>query len=73
VSLAFKPPQYLALSHGDFLDQDFLIEAIQFAKPDEVYNLGAQSVVPTSWNQPVLTGNVSYINGVYKMSEVVYF
>ena len=44
----------IELIQGDLLDQNSLIEAIQCAKPDEVYNLGAQSFVPTSWNQPVL-------------------
>ena len=46
----------LKLVQGDLLDQNSLIEAIEGSRPDEVYNLGAQSFVPTSWNQPVLTG-----------------
>ena len=41
---------------GDLLDSSSLISAIQISEPDEVYNLAAQSFVPTSWNQPVLTG-----------------
>lgn len=46
----------IELIQGDLLDQNSLIEAIEKSQPDEVYNLGAQSFVPTSWNQPVLTG-----------------
>jgi len=46
----------IELIQGDLLDQNSLIEAIEKSRPDEVYNLGAQSFVPTSWNQPVLTG-----------------
>ena len=41
---------------GDLLDQSSLITALQKTQPDEVYNLAAQSFVPTSWSQPVLTG-----------------
>ena len=48
----------LRLIQGDLTDQSSLDEAIKTAKPDEVYNLGAQSFVPTSWNQPVLTADV---------------
>ena len=60
----------LELIQGDLLDQNSLIEAIQFSKPDEVYNLGAQSFVPTSWNQPVLTGEFTAL-GVTRMLEAV--
>ena len=60
----------LELIQGDLLDQNSLIEAIQFAKPDEIYNLGAQSFVPTSWNQPVLTGEFTAL-GVTRMLEAV--
>jgi GDPmannose 4,6-dehydratase len=48
----------LRMVQGDLTDQSSLDEAIKTAKPDEVYNLGAQSFVPTSWNQPVLTADV---------------
>jgi GDPmannose 4,6-dehydratase len=41
---------------GDLLDQHSLTNAVKESQPDEVYNLAAQSFVPTSWNQPVLTG-----------------
>ena len=60
----------LELIQGDLLDQNSLIEAIQFTKPDEVYNLGAQSFVPTSWNQPVLTGEFTAL-GVTRMLEAI--
>ena len=46
----------MTLVQGDLLDQNSLIEAIEGCHPEEIYNLGAQSFVPTSWNQPVLTG-----------------
>jgi GDPmannose 4,6-dehydratase len=48
----------LHLVQGDLTDQSSLDEAIKAVKPDEVYNLGAQSFVPTSWNQPVLTADI---------------
>src|SRR6058998_3624131 len=41
---------------ADLLDQHSLTAVVRDAKPDEVYNLAAQSFVPTSWSQPVLTG-----------------
>ena len=43
---------------ADLLDQSSLIHALEESEPDEVYNLAAQSFVPTSWRQPVLTGGV---------------
>jgi GDPmannose 4,6-dehydratase len=60
----------IELIQGDLLDQNSLIEAIQYAKPDEVYNLGAQSFVPTSWNQPVLTGEFTAL-GVTRILEAI--
>src|SRR5882724_2901254 len=41
---------------ADLLDQHSLTAVVRDAKPDEIYNLAAQSFVPTSWTQPVLTG-----------------
>ena len=55
---------------GDLLDQLSLIQMLQEVKPDEVYNLAAQSFVPTSWNQPVLTGEFTAL-GVTRMLEAV--
>jgi nucleoside-diphosphate-sugar epimerase len=46
----------LELVQGDLLDQASPIAAIVAAEPDEVYNLAAQSFVPTSWSRPVPTG-----------------
>ena len=55
---------------GDLLDSSSLISAIQIAQPDEVYNLAAQSFVPTSWNQPVLTSEFTAL-GVTRMLEAI--
>ena len=55
---------------GDLLDQASLIAAIQRVEPDEVYNLGAVSFVPVSWNQPELTGEVTGL-GVLRMLEAI--
>jgi len=60
----------LKLVQGDLLDQNSLIEAIEGSCPDEVYNLGAQSFVPTSWNQPVLTGEFTAL-GVTRILEAI--
>jgi len=55
---------------GDLLDQSSLITALQKAKPLEVYNLAAQSFVPTSWTQPVLTGEFTAL-GVTRLLEAI--
>ena len=55
---------------GDLLDQSSLITALQKTQPHEVYNLAAQSFVPTSWSQPVLTGEFTAL-GVTRMLEAV--
>ena len=60
----------LELVQGDLLDQASLIEAMEAARPDEVYNLAAQSFVPTSWNQPVLTGEFTAL-GVTRILEAI--
>ncbi|MGR3174285.1 MAG: GDP-mannose 4,6-dehydratase [Candidatus Scalindua sp.] len=60
----------ITLVQGDLLDQNSLIAAIEGSRPDEVYNLGAQSFVPTSWNQPVLTGEFTAL-GVTRMLEAI--
>ena len=60
----------LELVSGDLLDQSSLVTAIREAKPDEVYNLAAQSFVPASWAQPVLTGDTDYL-GVCRMLEAI--
>ena len=60
----------VALLEGDLTDQSSLNIAIRTAQPNEVYNLAAQSFVATSWNQPVLTGDVTGL-GVIRMLEAV--
>ncbi len=60
----------LELISGDLIDQNSLIKALEVSAPDEVYNLGAQSFVPASWDQPVLTGEVTGL-GVTKMLEAI--
>lgn len=58
------------LLQGDLLDQFSLISVLKQSKPDEVYNLAAQSFVPTSWAQPVLTSEFTAV-GVTKLLESV--
>ncbi|MDO8987201.1 MAG: GDP-mannose 4,6-dehydratase, partial [Coriobacteriia bacterium] len=48
----------LTIIGGDLLDQTSLMDAIEQANPDEVYNLAAQSFVAESWKEPVYTGDV---------------
>ncbi len=60
----------LELIQGDLLDQASLVEALRTSRPDEVYNLAAQSFVPTSWNQPVLTGEFTAL-GVTRLLEAI--
>jgi GDPmannose 4,6-dehydratase len=55
---------------GDLTDQTSLDHVVQSVQPDEVYNLAAQSFVPASWNQPVLTGDVTGI-GVIRILEAI--
>ncbi|HIP97572.1 MAG TPA: GDP-mannose 4,6-dehydratase [Anaerolineae bacterium] len=55
---------------GDLLDQMSLVEILQEHHPDEVYNLAAQSFVPTSWNQPVFTGEVTAL-GVTRILDAI--
>jgi GDPmannose 4,6-dehydratase len=58
------------LIQGDLLDAHSLVSALRTAEPHEVYNLAAQSFVPTSWNQPVLTAEFTGV-GVTRMLEAV--
>jgi GDPmannose 4,6-dehydratase len=60
----------LQLIEGDLTDQSSLDEAIKTIAPDEVYNLASQSFVPTSWNQPVLTAEVTG-TGVTRILEAL--
>ena len=60
----------LTLASGDLMDQVSLIDVLDKHRPDEVYNLGAQSFVPTSWGQPVLTGEVTGL-GVTRLLDAI--
>lgn len=60
----------ITLVSGDLLDQGSLIAILRDYQPDEVYNLAAQSFVPTSWDQPVFTGEVTAL-GVTRMLEAI--
>jgi GDPmannose 4,6-dehydratase len=55
---------------GDLFDQLSLVHILQDVQPDEVYNLAAQSFVPASWTQPILTGEFTAL-GVTKMLEAI--
>jgi GDPmannose 4,6-dehydratase len=55
---------------ADLLDQHSLTVVLQETRPDEVYNLAAQSYVPTSWTQPVLTGEFTAL-GVTRILEAI--
>ncbi|UCE25879.1 MAG: GDP-mannose 4,6-dehydratase [Candidatus Zixiibacteriota bacterium] len=60
----------ITLIQADLLDQLSIVNLIEEFRPAEVYNLAAQSFVPTSWNQPVLTGEFDAI-GVTRMLEAI--
>jgi len=58
------------LVSGDLLDQSSMIDIVEKYKPDEVYNLAAQSFVPVSWKQPIFTSDVTGL-GVLRILEAV--
>ena len=60
----------VTLVQADLLDTSSLVEALEEAQPEEVYNLGAQSFVPTSWRQPVLTAEFTAV-GVTRILEAI--
>ena len=60
----------IEIVQGDLLDLTSLVDILRECKPNEVYNLAAQSFVPTSWKQPVLTGEFTAL-GVTRMLEAV--
>ena len=60
----------LKFVQADLLDQLSIIDAVKESRPDEIYNLGAMSFVPTSWKQPVLTGEFTGI-GVTRVLEAM--
>jgi GDPmannose 4,6-dehydratase len=62
----------ITVVQGDLQDQGSLLSLLEEHKPSEVYNLAAQSFVPTSWSQPALTGDVTAI-GVTRLLEAIRF
>jgi len=60
----------IELAQGDLLDQMSLIDMLKEYQPNEVYNLAAQSFVPTSWRQPVLTGEFTAL-GVTRVLDAI--
>jgi GDPmannose 4,6-dehydratase len=62
----------ITVVQGDLHDQGSLLAFLEEYDPTEVYNLAAQSFVPTSWNQPALTGDVTAL-GVTRMLEAIRF
>jgi GDPmannose 4,6-dehydratase len=60
----------IELRQADLLDQLSINRLIEEAEPDEIYNLAAQSFVPTSWHQPILTGEFDAL-GVTRMLEAI--
>ena len=60
----------MEIVQGDLHDQSSLVSLMEDYEPDEVYNLAAQSFVPTSWSQPVLTGEVTGL-GVTRILEAL--
>ena len=60
----------ITVVQGDLTDQGSLIGLLEEHKPSEIYNLAAQSFVPTSWNQPALTGDVTGL-GVTRLLEAI--
>src|SRR5512140_3947430 len=62
----------IVVIQGDITDQGSLLPIFEEYEPTEVYNLAAQSFVPTSWNQPALTGDVTAL-GVTRMLEAIRF
>ena len=60
----------IVLHQADLLDQGSLVDTLRAVEPSEIYNLGAQSFVPTSWAQPALTGEFTAL-GVTRMLEAV--
>jgi GDPmannose 4,6-dehydratase len=60
----------LIILQGDLHDQSSLVDVMEQYHPAEVYNLAAQSFVPVSWNQPVLTGEVTAL-GVTRLLEAI--
>lgn len=65
-----QPVEKITLISGDLLDESSLVNALVISKPDEVYNLAAQSFVHESWKQPIYTGDVTGL-GALRMLEAI--
>jgi GDPmannose 4,6-dehydratase len=75
-TMTFERIQHLmddiTVVQGDLHDQGSLLGLFEEYRPNEIYNLAAQSFVPTSWNQPALTGDITAL-GVTRMLEAIRF
>jgi GDPmannose 4,6-dehydratase len=60
----------ITLLHSDLIDQASLMELVERTQPDEIYNLAAQSFIPLSWEEPVLTGELNAL-GVSRLLEAI--
>ncbi|MEE3255036.1 MAG: GDP-mannose 4,6-dehydratase, partial [Chloroflexota bacterium] len=60
----------ITLVQGDLLDQVSMVSVLREFQPDEIYNLAAMSFVPTSWQQPVLTGQATAL-GVTRLLDAI--
>lgn len=60
----------ITLHDGDLTDSSSILRILEKSNPDEIYNLAAQSFVPASWTQPILTGNITAL-GVTRMLEAL--
>jgi GDPmannose 4,6-dehydratase len=60
----------ITVHDGDLLDSSSIVRLLQMIKPDEVYNLAAQSFVPVSWEQPIFTSEVTGL-GVTRMLDAI--
>ena len=62
--------EQVALIDGDLTDMSSIMRALQIAKPTEVYNLGAQSFVATSWHQPLLTAQATGLGALHILEAI---
>lgn len=60
----------VTLIDGDLVDMTSILRALEASAPDEVYNLGAQSFVATSWRQPILTANVTGLGAMHVLEAI---
>lgn len=60
----------ITLHEADLLDEMSILRVLRLVKPDEIYNLAAQSFVPSSWSQPLLTGEITGL-GVTRILEAI--